>query len=200
MTATDSVPDLGRTTTLDEFVDEARRWLEQHVERRDVPQDQTAPSIGGDFSVAVFHSLSFAEERDLLQRIKDWTMLKATRGYHAITAEPRFGGLGLGRDFARAYARLESEFRTPAGHETHSVTTRLIAPTIQIYGTPEQQQTLVPKFLAAEQLCCQLFSEPGAGSDLASLGMPCRTRRRRVDRQRAEGVELGRAVLASGAS
>ncbi len=96
-------------------------------------------------------------------------MVKAEHGYHAITAEPRYGGLGLDRSYARAWSKLEGEYLTPTTHETHSVTTRLIAPTVQLFGTPEQQETLVPRFLAAEELCCQLFSEPGAGSDLASL-------------------------------
>ena len=207
MTATDSVPQLDArldmVPTLDEFIEEARLWLQQHAHRRDAAgpddvdqdqgdPDQVDPAHSGEFSVAVFHSLSFAEERELLQRAQHWTMLKAQRGYHAITADRRFGGLGLGREFGRAYSRLESEFRTPTGHETHSVTTRLIAPTIQIYGTPEQQQTLVPKFLAAQQLCCQLFSEPGAGSDLASLAC-------RAQRDGDEWIINGQKVWSSGA-
>ena len=119
--------------------------------------------------MAVFHALSFDDEAALLERAKAWTQLKATRGYHLISGPERFGGLGLDRSYSRAFARLEAQYETPDGHETHSVTTRLVAPTVQVYGTEAQQAQLVPKFLAAEELCCQLFSEPGAGSDLASL-------------------------------
>jgi alkylation response protein AidB-like acyl-CoA dehydrogenase len=50
------------------------------------------------------------------------------------------------------------------------VTIGLIAPTINLFGTEEQKRRYVPSFLAARELCCQLFSEPGAGSDLAVLG------------------------------
>jgi alkylation response protein AidB-like acyl-CoA dehydrogenase len=45
----------------------------------------------------------------------------------------------------------------------------LLAPTLFAFGTQEQQDTLLPRMAAAEDLWCQGWSEPGAGSDLASL-------------------------------
>ncbi len=53
----------------------------------------------------------------------------------------------------------------------------LLAPTVFEFGTPEQQQAILPRMAAAEDLWCQGWSEPGAGSDLASL----RSRARRDD-------------------
>src|SRR3954447_13971118 len=111
--------------TLDQFTDEARRWLDEHASKRRDTGDGELVWGEGDFSVAVFHALSFEEEDALLARAKAWTQLKATKGYHLVAGPQRFGGLGLPREYGRAYNRVEAQYDTPDGHETHSVTTRL---------------------------------------------------------------------------
>lgn len=179
--------------SLDEFTAEARSWLDAHAEYRSGASDDKDLVWGeGEFSVSVFHSLDFTTERELLERAKAWTQLKAVRGYHAITQPLEYGGLGLPRAFARAFSKLEAMYVTPTGHETHSVTVGLIAPTIAMYGTDDQRAMFVSKFLAAQDLCCQLFSEPGAGSDLAALAC-------RAERDGDEWVVNGQKVWSSGA-
>ena len=160
---TESIP------PLEAFLADAEAWLDAHTTRTVTDDDRKLVWGHGEFSVAVFHALSADDERQLLERAKAWTQAKAARGYHAVSSPVEDGGLGYPRRYAAAFARLERRFDRPTGHETHSVTTHLIAPTIRQWGTTEQRAALVPRFLAARELCCQLFSEPGAGSDLANL-------------------------------
>ena len=50
----------------------------------------------------------------------------------------------------------------------------LIAPTIATHGTPEQKKRFIAPLMRMDELGCQLFSEPSAGSDLAVARHPCR--------------------------
>ena len=175
---------------MDGFLTEASAWLDDHAER--VSRDDELAWEKGEFSVAVFHALPDDDERALLERLKGWTQVKAQRGYHAVSAPREYGGLGLPAEYAWAYADLERHYSQPASHETHSVTTRLIAPTIIAFGDEAQRARFVADFLSARELCCQLFSEPGAGSDLA--GLACR-----ATRDGDEWVVNGQKVWSSGA-
>lgn len=175
--------------SVDDFVAEARAWFQANAAPR-VAVD--AVDGDGQFDVSVFSDMSFADERDHILRIAGWVQRKATRGYHAVDGLPEFGGLGLSRAHARALGRVEREFGSPGRHELVSVTVGLIAPTIQMLGSEALQQRFVAPLRSAEILCCQLFSEPGAGSDLA--GLSCR-----AVRDGDEWVINGQKVWSSGA-
>jgi alkylation response protein AidB-like acyl-CoA dehydrogenase len=178
--------------SVDEFVVEAARFLADHAtgERR-TGEAEFVPGES-EFSVAVFHALSFEEEQALLAELRAWNQLKAEHGYHAITWPAEYGGLGLSREHGRAYSRLEAAYTTPPRHELFSVTTGLIAPTVRQCGTLEQRERFVASFLRTDEYCCQLFSEPGAGSDLAALAC-------RAVRDGDEWVINGQKVWSSGA-
>jgi alkylation response protein AidB-like acyl-CoA dehydrogenase len=123
----------------------------------------------GEFDVTVFHDLEPEVELALLAEHVAWHHEKLDAGFGAIAAPVEYGGAGLTPTHDRAFTELEAGYDVPNDHELFAVTTHLVAPTIAVYGTPEQKERFVRRFLRADEFCCQLFSEPGAGSDLAGL-------------------------------
>jgi alkylation response protein AidB-like acyl-CoA dehydrogenase len=147
---------------------ECHDWLAAHLEPAGDADDAGTWGVASD-DVSVFHDLAFEEEARLLQDAMRWQQTKFDAGYGAISWPEEFGGAGLPAVFEQVFHDEERAFKIPQAHETFSVTVRLIAPTVRIYGTDEQRQHFVRRFLRADELCCQLFSEPAAGSDLAGL-------------------------------
>ena len=142
--------------------------------------------------MAVFDNLTFEQEQEQLAAAAGWQRAKLAAGYGAITWPPEHGGAGLPAAYADAFGREEARFAVPRKNELFSVTLELVAPTIAAFGTPAQQRELIPRLLAAEVFVCQLFSEPGAGSDLASLSL-------RAERRGGGWVLNGQKVWTSGA-
>jgi len=171
------------------FAAAARDWLAARL-RAAAPEQQGWGEGSDDLSV--FHRLTPARERALLAAAMAWQQEKFDAGYGAITWPAEYGGAGLSAAHERAFSEVEAAFATPEGHETFAVTTALVAPTVAIFGTPGQRARFVRRFLRAEELCCQLFSEPGAGSDLAGLAT-------RAERDGDEWVINGQKVWSSGA-
>jgi alkylation response protein AidB-like acyl-CoA dehydrogenase len=159
--------------SIGEFRQRALDWLESQAPRRTA---ESPPRWGeGEFSVVVFHDASDEDERTLLDAYQEWHRRKVAAGFGAIAVPGRYGGMGLSKGHDAAFKELEAQFEVPRDHEVISVTSRLIAPTIDEYGTADQRERWCRKFFQLEELCCQLFSEPDAGSDLA--GLACRAAR-----------------------
>jgi alkylation response protein AidB-like acyl-CoA dehydrogenase len=151
--------DLTPTPQQEAFRAECRRWLEAEL-----------PWEYGVGLPPLFDDL--AEEVAFL---REWQAKLAAAGYVGVTWPEAYGGRGLGP--LHHYIVQEELARARAPELVGRIGVNLVGPTLLAHGTLEQQQRWLPSVLPAEQLFCQLFSEPDAGSDLASL----RTRAVRVD-------------------
>lgn len=132
----------------------------------------------------------FAEHWDPTLRLGTWWQLLADAGWAFPSWPTGFGGHGLSRSVARA--AITSRRRAGAYGPPNGVATFLTAPTLLTYGTPEQQQKYMPGIVSGVDQWCQLFSEPGSGSDMASLAT-------RAVRDGDEWVVNGQKVWNSGA-
>ncbi|GGS17522.1 acyl-CoA dehydrogenase [Streptomyces humidus] len=166
---------------------QVRQWLAGVLEPARTPQSATEAA-----DLAVFHNLSEDEERLLLERCRVYQRARFDAGYQALTLPEDKGGAGLTAAHAAAFAEEESAFEVPPSTELISVTVRLVGMAVSLFGTAEQRDTYAREFLRTDLLACQLFSEPGAGSDLAAL-------RTRARQEGDEWVIDGQKVWTSGA-
>ncbi len=162
---------------IEEFRREARAWLEANAEpvsaqpSAEEREDEagTRPWGTGSDNVAVFHNIDENEERSRLMACQKWQQNKFDAGYAMINWAPELGGRGLANSYQRAYNTEESRFVIPSAGELPPTSMGLIARTIAAYGTDEQKQRFIAPLMRQDIWGCQLFSEPSAGSDLASL-------------------------------
>jgi len=106
---------------------------------------------------------------------RSWQAKLCQGRWVGVTWPESAGGRGLG---ALAHYVVQEELaRARAPEIVGRIGINLVGPTLMAHGTAEQQRRWLPAILSAELLFCQLFSEPDAGSDLASLS----TRADRVD-------------------
>jgi alkylation response protein AidB-like acyl-CoA dehydrogenase len=104
---------------------------------------------------------------DVVEARRGWGRLLHSAGWAGPSWPVEHGGLGLGIEELTAYCEELVRYGVPEAMNSNAI--GILAPTIMRYGTPEQQQRFLPPMLAHDELWCQGFSEPGAGSDLAGL-------------------------------
>jgi alkylation response protein AidB-like acyl-CoA dehydrogenase len=95
-----------------------------------------------------------------------WYPAFGASGLVVPTWPVEYGGLGLGGAAARA---IDAELRPLNLGRLNPLGLNLAAPALFAHGTEEQRLRYLPPIVRNEEVWCQLFSEPGAGSDLASL-------------------------------
>jgi len=110
---------------------------------------------------------------DWLARMLEWNHLLADAGYAAPSWPAEWGGRGAGLLEMVAHAQEMATAQAPG--PINAIGVPNIAPAILAFGTDAQKERLIPPLLRGDEIWCQGFSEPDAGSDLASLS--CRAER-----------------------
>ena len=100
-------------------------------------------------------------------KARDWQKLLIENGYAARTIPKEYGGFGGEPDILKSHI-IAQEFASAGVRPGHSGDNRLV-PTVLELGTEDQKQWLVPPTVRGDMIWCQGYSEPGSGSDLASL-------------------------------
>ena len=145
---------IGDTPEEAAFRAEARAWLDAHAHRRDSHEGKTAD-----------HTRDLAGH---MQACRDWQRVLYDNNWAGITWPKQYGGRGASAIQSAIFAEEMSQFDVATG--AFAVSIGMVGPTLIAHGTPEQQQQHLAPILKGEEVWCQLFSEPGSGSDLASLG------------------------------
>ncbi len=172
----------------EDFEAEARAFLQANAE----PRVQLDRHWGeGSDQVALLPERSAEEERSQLDSARAWMQTRFDAGFGWITGPDRYGGRGLERPYQRRYDAVEATFDTPA-LTPYSIGLGMVAPTILAHATDEVRDAYLTRMYRGDIVACQLFSEPGAGSDLAGL-------QTRAVRDGDEWIVTGQKVWTSGA-
>lgn len=127
------------------------------------------------------------------QRAREWQRTVFDAGFGWITGPAEYGGAGLPRVYERVYQEVEREHAVPS-RSPLGVSLGMVFPTLQQFGTEQAKQRWLRGLRRGDVVGCQLFSEPGAGSDLAAVSA-------KAERDPATGdwVVTGQKVWTSGA-
>ena len=176
-------------TTVEAFEAAARAFLDASAPRKE--SDKKFVWGEGADKVAVF------EEKDREQELADvavaceWRRKKFDAGFGWTFGPKQYGGRELPAAYERAYLRLEAQYEIPS-QGPFVIGLGMVAPTILAHGSEVAKDLYLQKMYRADLVGCQLFSEPGAGSDLASL-------QTKAERDGDEWIITGQKVWTTGA-
>jgi alkylation response protein AidB-like acyl-CoA dehydrogenase len=154
--------------TLEEFLAEAEVFMASRYPRRPSEEKKRFQWGVGTDEVRVFQEPDPVEEAEALPRIRAWRAALWDAGLAWISGPTEYGGRGLARSYEVAFTRLTRKFDVP-GDAALTVSLGMIAPTILRHADEQQKREYLPALYRADLIACQLFSEPGAGSDLAAI-------------------------------
>jgi alkylation response protein AidB-like acyl-CoA dehydrogenase len=140
---------------LDEFRNEVRAWLAANLKRRRYSGPQAARTEGKTPE-------EIAESRMLQRKLFD-------AGYAGISFPTEYGGRGLSAAHERVFREESAGYVMPDFGAAGAVTFSPIARSMLAHASPSFLRQHMPKILSGEEIWCQFYSEPAAGSDLAGI-------------------------------
>lgn len=138
------------------FRSEVRAWLEAHAK----PKSTKA-------QLALHHDPSPEADAEHVRRCKEWQRTLYQGGWAGITWPTAYGGRGGSAVQQMIFEQEQARFEVSTG--VFAVGIGMVGPTLIAHGTEEQKSRYLTSLLRGDEIWCQLFSEPGAGSDLAGL-------------------------------
>ncbi|MEX2489853.1 MAG: acyl-CoA dehydrogenase [Pseudomonadales bacterium] len=152
-----------------EFRAEVKAWLKENAPHYDAPP---------------------ANEQESIERSKAWQAKKYDAGWACLNWPKEYGGRDASPIELVIWQQEEARYEVP--NNIFAIGLGMCGPTLMAYATEEQKQHYLPKMARGDEIWCQLFSEPAAGSDLAGL-------RTRSVKDGDEWVVNGQKIWTSGA-
>lgn len=147
--------DLAEDAELAAFRAVAREWLVANAPAKGSPED-------------------FTRDRDVafIEGCRRWQATLCSGGWAGIAWPEAHGGRGLSALHDLAFRQLQAGFGVSTA--AFDVAVGMVGPTLMVHGTDAQKRRHLGAVLEGQQIWCQMFSEPGAGSDLAGLSTRAR--------------------------
>jgi acyl-CoA dehydrogenase len=175
--------------TLEQFQADALAFLEANAPRKEA-EKKFVWGEGAD-KVAMFEEKDRQSEKLDVAEACAWRREKFDAGFGYVFGSEQYGGRGLPVAYSRAYDALEAKYEIP-NQSCFTIGLGMVAPTIVDHGSDIARELYVRKMYRGDIVGCQLFSEPGAGSDLANLST-------KAERDGDEWIITGQKVWTSGA-
>ena len=159
--------------TLEQFEAEAKSFLDANASLK-AEEKKFVWGEGSD-KVTLFDEKARKSEREELAKAQNWRQTKFDAGFGWITGPSTYGGRELSQAYDRAWQSLEGKYAVP-NQGFFGIGLGMVAPTILAHATDEVKDAYLTKMHRGDIVGAQLFSEPGAGSDLAGLQMQAAAR------------------------
>lgn len=158
------------------FRKEARQWLDANAPLKEHPRDAWRPKKPG--------------EKGALEEAKQWQHLKQEGGWACLHWPKDYGGRESTPMERVIWGQEEARYKVPRGF--FEIGQGMCGPVLMTYGSEEHKQRYLTPMARGDEVWCQLFSEPAAGSDVAGL-------RSRAVRDGDDWIVNGQKIWTSGA-